>query len=134
MTFTEAIRAGFANYVNFTTRAARPELWWWILFVILGNLVAEVLDSTLFGVRDMWSSGPLGILFGLGTLLPTIAVQVRRLHDLDKSGWWVLLGLIPLIGIIVLIYWYVQPGTPGANRFGPPPTVATALAGRRPAM
>ncbi len=56
-------------------------------------------------------------------LLPNLAVTVRRLHDLDKSGWWVLICLIPLVGLVVLIYWFIQPGTSGPNRYGPEPHV-----------
>jgi uncharacterized membrane protein YhaH (DUF805 family) len=135
MTFTDAIRSGFANYLNFSGRAARPELWWWILFVIIGDILANVIDAIVFGGGGMMmGAGLLGILFTLATLIPGIAVQVRRLHDLDRSGWWLLIVLIPLIGLIVLIYWYVQPGTPGTNQFGPPPTTVPALSGRRPAL
>jgi uncharacterized membrane protein YhaH (DUF805 family) len=65
--------------------------------------------------------GWLTLLLALGTIIPTIAVGVRRLHDVDKSGWWILLSLIPLIGGLILLFFYVQPGTPGPNRFGPDP-------------
>ena len=61
---------------------------------------------------------PLRMLAGLALFLPTLAVTVRRLHDIDRSGWWYLLSLIPIIGILVLLYWYIQPGTEGPNQFG----------------
>jgi uncharacterized membrane protein YhaH (DUF805 family) len=59
-------------------------------------------------------------IFGLAILLPTLAVGARRLHDIDRTAWWLLLSLLPLIGTLVLLFFYVQPGTPGDNRFGPP--------------
>ena len=117
MTFTDAIRTCFQNYATFSGRAARPEFWWFVLFLLLANLVLGTLDSMLF-FGDMQLLTPL---FSLATLLPALAVSVRRLHDLDRTGWWLLLYLIPLIGILVLLYFYVQRGDQGTNRFGPPP-------------
>src|SRR5262245_4644775 len=113
MTFTEAIEAGFKNYIDFSRRAARPEFWYWNLFLLLAQIVLAVLDF-------MTGIGVLTLIFALITLVPNIAVQVRRLHDIDRSGWWVLVGLIPLVGIIILLVWWCREGTPGANRFGPP--------------
>jgi uncharacterized membrane protein YhaH (DUF805 family) len=73
----------------------------------------------MFGIRDGVS--PISSLVSLALFLPGLAVSVRRLHDTDRSGWWVLLFLIPLIGAIVLLIWYCSRGTPGGNRFGPDP-------------
>ncbi len=124
MTFTEAIRSVFSQYAGFSGRAPRSEYWWWILFfyivliaagIIDGAIVAPMLGQEAFA---QGSTGPLSGLFILATLLPGIAVGVRRLHDLDKSGWWILISFIPLIGFIVLVYWFVHRGTDGANRFG----------------
>ena len=113
MTFTEAIEAGFRNYVDFSGRASRSEFWYWNLFLLLAQLVLAIVDyATGIGV--------LTALFALATLIPNIAVQVRRLHDIDRSGWFVLIGLIPLVGIIIVIVWWCQLGTPGPNRFGAP--------------
>jgi len=114
MNFVEAIQSGFSNYVNFSGRAQRSAYWWWFLFVIIVDIVASLIDGML-GVQIV------AALAGLAMLLPSIAVGVRRLHDLDKSGWWLLIGLIPLIGAIVLIIFFVQKGTTGPNRFGPDP-------------
>jgi uncharacterized membrane protein YhaH (DUF805 family) len=119
MTFRDAIRAGFANYVNFSGRAGLGEFWYWVLFTILVGIVTSIVDARWF--PDLYPITPLSDLFTLATLLPGLAVSVRRLHDIDRSGWWILLGLIPLIGTIVLIVWWVQRGTPGPNRFGPNP-------------
>jgi uncharacterized membrane protein YhaH (DUF805 family) len=102
------------NYVNFQGRAARPEYWWYILFYVIAYLVLVAIDAAL-GMQL------LAVIFALAVLLPTLAVTVRRLHDLDKSGWWILIGFVPIVGAILLIYWYAQPGTPGDNRFGPQP-------------
>jgi uncharacterized membrane protein YhaH (DUF805 family) len=118
MGFTEAITSGFRNYVNFSGRAVRSEFWYWVLFAILASIVAGLIDLALFGAEG---SSPINSLVGLALFLPGLAVSVRRLHDLDRSGWWILLGLIPLVGIIILIIWNCQRGTVGVNRFGPDP-------------
>ncbi len=115
MSFQEAISSGLSRYIDFDTRSSRSEYWFWVLFVILLSIVAGVIDNLLFG------SSILGTLVTLGLLVPGIAVGVRRLHDIDRSGWWYLIALIPLIGALVLIYWFVQPGTPGSNEYGDNP-------------
>ncbi len=104
MTFSESIKTVFSKYADFNGRASRSELWWWVLFIFLGSLVLGFISDILSG------------LFSLGTLIPSIAVTARRLHDIDKSGWWQLVCLIPIIGLIVLVYWCVQPGT-DSSRF-----------------
>ena len=114
MGFGQAISSGFSNYVGFSGRACRSEYWYWILFYFIGAIVAEIIDAVL-GITAIYP------LFSLAVLLPGIAVAVRRLHDLDRSGWWILLGLIPLVGAIILIIWYCMKGTTGPNRFGPDP-------------
>ena len=129
MSFTEAIKTCLSKYVDFTGRAQRSELWWFVLFIMIGNFVLGMVDSVLFGTTVVTDTGfsastdtpILSGIFGLATLLPSIAVGARRLHDLDKSGWWLLIGFIPLIGIIVLIVWYATGGTRGPNRFGADP-------------
>jgi uncharacterized membrane protein YhaH (DUF805 family) len=124
MSFGQAISAGFNNYVNFSGRASRSELWFWVLFIIIVNIVAGVIDGVVFGTGTMGGKiGVISTLVGLALLIPSLAVEVRRLHDTDRSGWWLLLGLIPLIGAIILIVWFCTRGTPGPNRFGPPPMV-----------
>jgi uncharacterized membrane protein YhaH (DUF805 family) len=112
MNFAQAISSGFSNYVNFRGRAVRSEYWYWVLFIFLGMIVAEIIDSVL-GLTLIY------FLFDLAIILPSIAVGIRRLHDLDRSGWWILLSLIPIVGPIILIIWYCGKGTDGANRFGP---------------
>jgi uncharacterized membrane protein YhaH (DUF805 family) len=117
MNFGQAIASGFANYVNFSGRAVRSEYWYWVLFTILGAIVTSILDAALFSFETV---SPLNSVFNVITFLPSLAVLVRRLHDIDRTGWWVLIGLTG-IGLILLIYWACQPGTPGPNRFGPDP-------------
>jgi uncharacterized membrane protein YhaH (DUF805 family) len=114
MNFGQAISAGFSNYVKFSGRAVRSEYWFWFLFYCVGLLVAEIIDAVL-GITVVV------ILFWLATVLPTLAITIRRLHDLDRTGWWIFLGLVPIVGAIILIIWYCSRGTQGPNRFGPDP-------------
>jgi uncharacterized membrane protein YhaH (DUF805 family) len=118
MNFTQAIASGFQNYVNFTGRAARSEFWLWTLFSVLMTMAASIIDVALFPTA---AASPINSLVSLALFLPSLAVSVRRLHDLDRSGWWVLLVFVILIGWIVLIVWNCTRGTLGPNRFGPDP-------------
>ncbi|MCE7997899.1 MAG: DUF805 domain-containing protein [Rhodobiaceae bacterium] len=115
MSFQEAISSGLSRYIDFNTRSSRSEYWYWVLFVVLLSIVAGVIDSIIF------DSPILRSLVTLGLLVPGIAVGVRRLHDIARSGWWYLIVFIPLIGALVLIYWFVQPGTAGSNEYGDNP-------------
>ncbi|MFI6066542.1 DUF805 domain-containing protein [Micromonospora sp. NPDC051227] len=122
MSFGTAIKSVFSQYVGFSGRARRSEYWWFALFTVLVSIAAAILDSALgLTFVEGSSSGFIGLVVSLALLLPTLAVAVRRLHDTDRTGWWVLIGLVPLVGAIVLIVFFVQDGTPGANRFGPSP-------------
>jgi uncharacterized membrane protein YhaH (DUF805 family) len=126
MDFGQAIKSGFRNYVNFSGRAIRSEYWFWtLLFVPIGGRVAGSID----GLTGLHAVGPI---FGFATLLPSLAVTVRRLHDIDYSGWWILIGLIPLVGAIVLIVWFCSKGTTSYNRFGPDYFRPGGYASRRP--
>lgn len=118
MNFEQAISSGFQNYVSFTGRAQRSAFWYWMLFMVIVSICLSVLDSAVFP-QILWS--PLSTVFSLAVLLPGIAVTARRLHDIDKFGWWQLLVIIPIIGWIILIIWEVRVGTDGDNRFGPDP-------------
>lgn len=123
MDFQTAIKACFSKYVTFSGRASRSEFWWFILFIVIGNFVLGIVDLSLFGRSAGGDSiSILGGLFSLAVFLPSIAVGVRRLHDVDKSGWWYLLALIPLVGgLILIVFFFIHRGTPGANRFGEDP-------------
>lgn len=118
MTFPQAIASVFSNYVNFSGRASRPEYWWFFLFMVLVSIVAAIIDAALFGSKNGF--GPTSIVLTLATLLPGLAVGIRRLHDIDRTGWWTLIALVPIVGIILLIVWACQEGTRGENRFGKP--------------
>ncbi len=113
MGFTDAVTTVFSNYANFNGRAARPEFWWWALFVSIVYVVFAVLAAVIG--REVYA---LLALFVLAVILPNLAVTARRLHDTDRSGWWQLIALVPIIGPIVLLIFEILPGTPGANRFG----------------
>jgi uncharacterized membrane protein YhaH (DUF805 family) len=118
--FKDAVRTGFAKYATFVGRAPRSEFWFWALFTLLGGLGAGILDAVL-GLNFENGAGPVNALFNLGVLIPSLAVGARRLHDIDRSGWWQLLFLVPFIGWIVLLIWFVTRGTLGNNRFGADP-------------
>jgi len=125
------------QYVDFAGRAQRREYWMFVLVNVVIVIVLSLIDTLLgtggwraaAGGGSISASGTLGLLSGLyslAVLLPSIAVAVRRLHDTDRSGWWFLLGFIPIIGGIVLLVFYVLEGTRGPNRFGPDPKAVTA--------
>jgi len=119
MTFTESVKSCLNGYVKFDGRAPRSECWWFGVFNFLIDIVAICIDisaSTIYEKSELVST-----LVALAFLLPNLAVCVRRLHDLNKSGWWVLLFFIPIIGPIVLIIWFVMRGTVGTNNFGEDP-------------
>ena len=113
MSFSEAVKSGFDHYTKFEGRASRPAFWWWFLFGILVAIAANILDAII-------GTTIVSIIAALGLLLPNLSVGIRRLHDTDRTGWWILIGLIPLIGLIVLLVFYVQQSDPGENRYGPP--------------
>jgi len=108
MNFMDATKTCLTKYASFNGRATRSEYWWFILFVAIAQGIAMSLSQNLQAVVS------------LVLLLPNLAVAVRRLHDVNRSGWWYWVVLIPLIGVIVLIYWFVTEGTQGANDYGNP--------------
>jgi uncharacterized membrane protein YhaH (DUF805 family) len=108
------------QYADFEGRARRKEYWMYTLFNMLALLVAAILDG-LLGLTRHGFFGPVYGLYALATLIPGLALGVRRLHDVDRSGWWLLLAIIPLIGAIVLFVWAVTDGTRGSNQFGDDP-------------
>jgi len=127
MSFVEAINSGFQNYANFNGRAQRSAYWYWILFTAVCQIVLGAVDTSLFGSdRQVLQS-----LFSLATLLPTLAVTARRLHDVDRSGWWMLIALIPLAGFIVLLVFNVREGTAGPNQYGTDPLSGVETQRRR---
>jgi uncharacterized membrane protein YhaH (DUF805 family) len=103
MTFQESIKVCFSKYAEFSGRATRSEYWWYFLFIVLVSLGLSYISHTL------------SLLFSLATLLPSLAAATRRLHDTNRSGWWQLICLVPLIGAIVLIVFLAQEGKSAAT-------------------
>jgi uncharacterized membrane protein YhaH (DUF805 family) len=103
MSFTDAIKICFAKYADFNGRALRPEFWWFFLFTLLACIVAGVISETL------------SLLFSLAVLIPSFAVGARRLHDTGRSGWWQLLYLVPLVGLIIVLIFMAQESKPGGE-------------------
>jgi uncharacterized membrane protein YhaH (DUF805 family) len=110
-----------SKYTVFDGRAGRQEFWMFTLFNVIVYLIVSIIGNI---IHVPWLAG----LYGLGVLLPSLGVEIRRLHDIDKSGWWILIGFVPVIGGIWLLVLLVMAGTPGANRFGPAPGGAAAPA------
>ena len=108
------------QYAVFSGRARRKEYWLFVLFNTIIDLVLGVIEGLASG------PGILASIYSLAVLIPSIAVSVRRLHDTDRSGWWLLIVLIPLIGAIVLLVFMAQDSQPGENQYGPNPKTATA--------
>jgi uncharacterized membrane protein YhaH (DUF805 family) len=103
------------NYVGFQGRARRKEYWMFVLVSVIVSIVLNILESML-GMNSVLSG-----LYSLAVLLPSLAVGVRRLHDTGRSGWWLLLSLIPLVGAIILIVFMCQESQEGSNQYGPNP-------------
>ncbi len=115
--FVEALK----KYAVFSGRSRRKEYWYFVLFVVIISIALSIIDSLLGTHHRESGAGLLSGLFSLAMLIPSIAVSVRRLHDIDRTGWWVLISLVPLVGWRVLLVFHVQDGTPGTNRYGPNP-------------
>jgi uncharacterized membrane protein YhaH (DUF805 family) len=123
MSFQEALQSALIqNYANFRGRALRSEYWYFGLALFVATIVALVIDINMIG-RPILKS-----VVTLGTIIPSLSVGARRLHDTDRSGWWQLIGVVPLIGAIVLIVWFASARSAGDNRFGKPPQ------GQRPVL
>jgi uncharacterized membrane protein YhaH (DUF805 family) len=115
MDFFTAVKICFAKYADFTGRAGRAEFWWFALFLFMGDLVSIAILNLLW------------VIFSLAMLLPRLAVGVRRLHDIDRSGWALLIAFVPVVGWIILLIWFLQKSDAAANRFGPAPLPAHEL-------
>lgn len=111
------------KYATFTGRARRQEFWMYLLSVIIINVALGILTTILGAIAGFLGTimGLVSGLFGLAILVPTLAIWMRRLHDTGKSGWWLLIGLIPFVGQIVLIVFAVLDSQPGDNQYGPNP-------------
>lgn len=109
------------KYAQFSGRSRRKEFWLFYLFVTIATVLLTFIDISLDMFDPDSGFGLLSSIFTLAIIVPSITVSVRRLHDTDRSGWWLLLGLIPLLGTIVLLVFWCLGGTPGWNRFGEDP-------------
>jgi len=116
MNFVDAVKSAFVCSDDFATRSSRSEYWWFMLFYFLVSLVVTIIQFKMEMTR-----GTIYLLVFLVFIMPTISVTGRRLHDIGRSGWWLLIVLIPLIGALILLYWAVKRGEYGDNRFGANP-------------
>ena len=120
MTFSQAISDAFAKFTDFSSRSSRPAYWWFVLFAFIVYMCAFIIDAVLGTYPIVY------ILAILALFIPSLAVGIRRLHDIGKSGWWVLIGFVPFVGFIVLLVFALQPSQ-GPNQWGEAPDVpATA--------
>lgn len=111
------------QYTTFTGRARRKEYWFFFLVTVVICIALGVVDG-IIGTVSRSGIGVLSTLYSLATLIPGLAVGVRRLHDTNRSGWWLLICLVPIIGVIVLIVFLVQDSQAEANAYGPNPKVS----------
>ena len=118
MNFTQAISSGFSRYFDFRTRSSRSEYWYWTLFSIVVSVAATMLDALIFS-----GAAILDAISSFALFIPGIAVAARRLHDINRTAWWILIAFT-IIGILLLLYWYIQPGNRGDNDYGPNPLQA----------
>lgn len=124
VSFGEAIKKAIVeNYCNFSGRASRSEYWWYALFVFILNAAFGVVTPP-YSLMDSHSVGTIvsGVV-GLALFLPGLGLAVRRLHDIGRSGWWLLIGIIPIIGWILLIVWYCKDSMMSDNQYGPVPNM-----------
>ncbi|MFC6156869.1 DUF805 domain-containing protein [Kribbella sp. NPDC058693] len=120
------------KYAVFDGRARRKEYWMFVLFNVIASIILSILDKILgldFGSGSTSSSGWLSTIYSLAVLLPTIGVAIRRMHDTGRSGWWILINLIPCIGWIWFIVLAAQEGNAGDNQYGPDPKAAERFGG-----
>jgi uncharacterized membrane protein YhaH (DUF805 family) len=127
VSFQNAVGLGFQHYFDFKGRSTRSEYWWWLLFVVLAGIALTIVDMGIGTFNYESGDGLLSGLFKLATLIPGLALGARRLHDINKSAWWLLMWLrffliIPMIiPVIVLLVWAARQGDNGTNRYGPDP-------------
>jgi uncharacterized membrane protein YhaH (DUF805 family) len=119
MDIQTSIKTCFSKYATFSGRASRSEFWLFQLFTFLGSIVTLIIDVMILGFSLDDASSPTNLIFLLIVMIPSVAVGCRRLHDLNKSGWWQILYLT-IIGIILLIIWWATQGENKKNKFGLP--------------
>ena len=109
------------NYAGFSGRSRRREYWFFTLFSLLATIALSILDAIIFNLSSETVLGMLTGVYGLAVIIPTLAVAFRRLHDTDRSGWWLLINLVPMIGSLIFIVLLLLDSQPGENRYGPFP-------------
>jgi uncharacterized membrane protein YhaH (DUF805 family) len=114
------------KYAEFGGRSRRKEYWFFVLFSTLISILLISIDSATGTLRSPAGLGLLSGIYSLAVLIPSLAVSVRRLHDTSRTGWWLLLGIVPLIGPIVLLVFFVSDGNPDDNEYGPNPKLTSA--------
>jgi len=119
MGFVDAVRTCFEKYATFAGRASRPVYWYFVLFNLLVSVIGSIVEEVSGGLGAILTF--VYALVALILILPTLAVGARRLHDIGRSGWWLLLSFVPVIGTLVLLFWAIQRGDEGPNAYGPPP-------------
>ena len=135
MNFSSAVKTVLSKYIDFEGRAVRSEYWYWVLAIVLLSIVLAIIEGAVIAAALGFepfapeAGQPLRMVMGLAILLPTLAVAVRRLHDVDRSGWWLFLQLVPVVGALILLWWYIQPGTETQNNFGPADSVTPPIKG-----
>ena len=117
MNLFEAVKTCWIKYAIFSGRASRSEYWFFLLFLFLLNFVTAIIDVAVYPYVE-WT--PISTLVSLLTFIPSISVAARRLHDVDRSGWWQLLW-ITIVGIIPLLYWFIKKSNTGDNKYGSNP-------------
>lgn len=117
MSFAEAISAVFSKYATFSGRSRRSEYWYFFLL----NIIVSVVVNILVRVVGLSVFSLIGGLWSLATVIPGLAVAIRRLHDIGKSGWWILIGLIPIVGVIWLVVLYAKESQGEDNKYGSMP-------------
>lgn len=121
MIFIKAVQTCFQKSLDFKGRAGRSEYWYFALFNALLNIVVQLSPIT-FNPNSMTPMNYAMVIVGIAVAVPSLAVSIRRLHDIDRSGWTLLLYLIPVVGWILLLIWHLKKGDEGENRFGTAPT------------
>lgn len=117
MGLQDAVKSFISRYTDFKGRSARSEFWWVVLAIFIANIIIGLMTAL---VGDTLG-GILSLLFTLAIIIPYIALGIRRFHDLDKSGWWFLTLLIPLVNLVIILIFFTQKGTAGSNQYGPDP-------------
>ncbi|MEL7106927.1 MAG: DUF805 domain-containing protein [Pseudomonadota bacterium] len=126
MSFTQALQSAFERYFDTSGRASRTEQASFVLFALGGAVAFALLDGIIFGAS--LGLPPLTVIFVVVTCVPFFTAMFRRLHDTNRSGWWLLLAFVPVLGWLALLYFFAQMGTEGDNAYGPAPLGSDAKA------